>query len=131
MSGIPKQHPALLRADRLAKKASTVGFDWPDRSGPRAKVAEEVAELDVAIESADQDAIHHELGDLLFAIGNLARHLGVEPETALQAANARFESRFRYVERHALEAGEVLPELSLERMEALWEEAKRVERDPG
>lgn len=122
LSGVPKAMPALLRAYRVGEKAAKVGFDWPDRDGPRAKLSEEVAELDEAMQAGDQASIADELGDVLFSVCNLARHLGVNPEVALAATTDKFQARFRHVEQ-ALDyefQGKPLAD-----MEAAWDEAKR------
>ncbi len=89
LEGVPKEMPALARADRLTEKASRIGFDWPDAAGAREKVAEELGELDEAMTQGDGDAIEHELGDLLFAVANLSRKLGVAPEEALRGTLSR------------------------------------------
>lgn len=122
LSGVPTAMPALLRAYRVGEKAAKVGFDWPDRDGPRAKLSEEVAELDEAMQAGDQASIADELGDVLFSVCNLARHLGVNPEVALAATTDKFQARFRHVEQ-ALDyefQGKPLAD-----MEAAWDEAKR------
>lgn len=95
LDGVPGSLPALLRAHRISEKAGVVGFDWPDVAGVRAKIGEELEELDEAIASGDEAAITEELGDLLFAMVNLGRHLPVGTEEALRAATAKFERRFR------------------------------------
>jgi nucleoside triphosphate diphosphatase len=118
---IPHALPALARAAKLGKRAGTVGFDWPDAAAVRQKVAEELAEL----EAAEADAVAEELGDVLFSIANLSRHLKVDPEEALRAANRKFEQRFRRMEALAAERGLVLTSLSPEAWEDLWAEAKR------
>ncbi len=128
LEGVPREMPALARADRLTEKASRVGFDWPDHDGPRAKLAEEIAELDAAIAAGDRDQLEHELGDVLFAIANLSRKLGVPPEEALRGAVARFVSRFGHVERELARRGVPHGQATLEEMDALWEEAKTLER---
>src|SRR5512146_1467124 len=128
LEGVPREMPALARADRLTEKASRIGFDWPDADGARAKVAEELAELDEAVASGDRDAVEHELGDLLFAAANFGRKLGVPPEEALRGAVARFISRFAYVERELARAGVPHGEATLEQMDALWDQAKELER---
>ncbi len=120
--------PALARADRLTEKASRVGFDWPDHGGAREKLAEELGELDRAVESGDRDAIEHELGDVLFAAANLSRKLGVPPEEALRGTVARFVSRFGHVERELARRGVPHGEATLAEMDALWDEAKSLER---
>ena len=98
LDGVPMSLPALARAQRLGEKASRVGFDWPERSGVREKVSEELLELDEAMASADEDAMREELGDALFALVNLARHLNVEAEFALQETSRKFARRFSTVE---------------------------------
>jgi ATP diphosphatase len=128
LDGVPSQAPALQRAERLTEKASRIGFDWPDLSGPRGKVAEELEELDEAIAAKDRAAIEHELGDVLFALANVARHLGVAPEDALRAANQRFTRRFQVVERKLEAQGVPFGEATLAQMDALWDEAKAEER---
>ena len=121
LAGVALALPALERAAKLQRRAARVGFDWPDVSGPRAKIDEELAELDA---ETDHDRKLEELGDLLFAVVNLARHLNVEPEAALREANSKFERRFRQIER---EPG--FADLPLEEKEALWNRAKKVQAD--
>jgi len=121
LSGVPNALPALLRGYRVGQKAAKVGFDWPDRGGPRAKLDEEVAELDEAIAAGDRDAIADELGDVLFSVCNLARHLGVNPETALAGTCDKFQRRFGAVERTF---DYELSGRSLDEMEAAWQQAK-------
>ncbi len=99
LADVPIALPALTRARKLGSRAAQAGFDWPDATGPRAKVSEELAELDRATGSGDAGAREAELGDLLFSVVNLARHLDVDPETALRRANERFVRRYRHVER--------------------------------
>ncbi|TAK54272.1 MAG: nucleoside triphosphate pyrophosphohydrolase [Gammaproteobacteria bacterium] len=126
LDGIPLALPALTRARKLGRRAAATGFDWPDASGPRAKIIEELAELDQArAEGGDRSRLEAELGDLLFSVVNLARHLELDPETALRGANARFAARFARVEEalaaRGLTAGSASPEL----LDTLWTEAKR------
>jgi uncharacterized protein YabN with tetrapyrrole methylase and pyrophosphatase domain len=128
LEGVPREMPALARADRLTEKASRVGFDWPDAGGAREKLAEEVRELDEAIQGGDRDAVEHELGDALFALANLSRKLGVPPEEALRGAVARFVSRFSFVERELARRGVPHGGATLAEMDALWDEAKALER---
>jgi tetrapyrrole methylase family protein / MazG family protein len=128
LEGVPREMPALARADRLTEKASRVGFDWPDPSGARAKVAEELAELDAAMASGDRSEMEHELGDVLFALANLARKLGIAPEEALRATIGRFVRRFTHVERQLEAAGVAPGSATLEEMDRLWDEAKDLER---
>jgi MazG family protein len=124
LDGVPAALPALLRAFRIGEKAARVGFDWPDALGPRDKVDEELRELDEALAAGDRSASEAELGDLLFAVCNLARHHGIEPETALRGTIDRFSRRFRAVE---AELGEGLGSASLDELEAAWQAAKRRE----
>jgi len=119
LDGVALGLPALLRAEKLQKRAARVGFDWPDAGGARAKIDEELAEVEAAASPAD---IEEEIGDLLFAVVNWSRKLGVEPETALRAANAKFERRFKMME---AEAGDAFADLSLDAKEELWLKAKR------
>ena len=119
LDGISEDQPALARADLISRLAAATGFDWDDAAGARAKVVEEMAEVDAADnlqERAD------EIGDLLFAVVNWARKLGVDPEGALHQATAKFERRFRAMED---EAGAAFPGLTLDQMEALWQQVKR------
>jgi tetrapyrrole methylase family protein/MazG family protein/ATP diphosphatase len=125
LSGVPSALPALLRAYRVGQKAAKVGFDWPDRAGPRQKLDEEVGELDEAIEAGDAAAIADELGDVLFSVCNLARHLGVNPETALANTADKFQRRFAAVERTF---DYELRGRSLDEMEAAWQRAKASEQ---
>jgi tetrapyrrole methylase family protein/MazG family protein len=121
MDDVPRVLPALARAAKLQRRASTAGFDWSDTEPVVAKIHEEVDELDVAAGSASTS---HELGDVLFSVVNLARHLDIDPEGALRSANERFEGRFRSVEASAVAGGRSLEALSLEEMDELWEAAK-------
>ncbi|KQN93035.1 nucleoside triphosphate hydrolase [Sphingomonas sp. Leaf231] len=121
LSGVATGLPALLRAEKLQKRAARVGFDWPDAAGPRAKIDEELAEVEGATTPED---VAEEIGDLLFTTVNWARHHGVDPEAALRAANAKFERRFAAMEK---EAGASFPALSLDEKEALWVRAKAAE----
>jgi len=126
LAGVPPALPALQRAHRIAQKASSVGFDWEDASGVLDKVREEIDELVEATEGNGD--VEHEYGDLLFALANLGRFLDVEPETALQDANARFVRRFSFVERGLSEEGRRPQDATLDEMEALWRRAKLLER---
>jgi MazG family protein len=128
LEGVPRELPALARADRLTEKASRVGFDWPDPAGAREKLAEELGELDDAIAAGDAAAVEHELGDVLFAVANLSRKLGVPPEEALRGTVARFVARFGHVERELARRGVPHGEATLAEMDALWDEAKSLER---
>ncbi|TAJ31064.1 nucleoside triphosphate pyrophosphohydrolase [Bosea sp. (in: a-proteobacteria)] len=131
LSGVPFTLPALTRAWKLQTRASSVGFDWNDARLVLDKIKEEVAEVDEALASGDKAAMREEVGDLLFAVANLARHLDAEPEGALSAANTKFERRFKGVEA-ALEAeGRAAKDASLDEMEALWRAVKKAEKAGG
>ena len=119
LEGVALGLPALLRAEKLQKRAARTGFDWPDATGARAKIDEELAEVEAA---ATHEEREEEIGDLLFAMVNWARKQGVDPEAALRGANAKFERRFRAME---TEAGEAFAGLDLDGKEALWVKAKR------
>ena len=121
LAGVALGLPALLRAEKLQKRAGRVGFDWPDAAGPRAKIDEELAEIEAASPAEREE----EVGDLLFAVVNWARHLGVDAELALRAANAKFERRFAGME--AL-GSERFAALDLEEKEVLWQEVKKSDR---
>jgi len=127
LGGVPPG-PALARAQKLGGKASKVGFDWPSWEGSFAKIEEEVREVAEAARSSDAKARHHEIGDLLFAVVNVARKLGVDAENALVDATNRFQCRFESVEDSLTERGKTPQSSTLEEMDALWEEAKRRER---
>jgi len=119
LDGVAISLPALLRAEKLQKRAARTGFDWPDPSGARAKVDEEIAEIEAAATPAE---VEEEVGDLLFAMVNWARKLGVDPEAALRGANAKFEKRFKAMEG---EAGDAFEGMDLDSKEALWAKVKR------
>ena len=128
LAGVPLALPALLRAFRIGEKAARAGFDWPDRAGPRSKLDEEVGELDQAIAGGDPAEVTAELGDVLFSLCNLARHLGCNPETALASTIDKFQRRFHAVERtfeYQLQGR------SLAELDAAWELAKADERGTG
>src|SRR2546426_390177 len=114
----------LAEANRLQQRAAGVGFDWPDARGPIAKVKEETAELEREAGGGTRDALADEVGDLLFAVVNLARKLGIDPSAALKRANEKFTRRFEAVERLAAARGLVMGRTSLEELDALWEEVK-------
>jgi len=128
LDDVPVGLPALTRAAKLGRRASRVGFDWPDATGPRGKVDEELAELDAAVAGAeDRDEVEGEFGDLLFAMVNYARHLGIDPESALRRSNEKFLRRFRQIEDRAADEGVAVAEAGLERLDRWWEDAKRRE----
>lgn len=124
LDGVTQGLPALLRAYKLQGKAAKVGFDWPAKDGVWDKVTEELAELRHALDGEDRQAAENELGDLLFAIVNYARHCGIEPETALNGTNNRFSRRFNYVEQCVEASGKGWSAFSLEQLDEFWEQAK-------
>ena len=121
LAGIALALPALERAAKLQRRAAQTGFDWPDASGPRAKIDEELAELEA---ETDHEPMFEEMGDLLFAVVNLARKLNIEPEAALREANRKFERRFREIEK-----APDFAKLSLDEKEELWRAAKKIQAD--
>ncbi len=131
LSDVSAGLPTLGRALRLQAKAGTVGFDWNDPKAVLDKITEEANEISSAIESGSQDEAAEEIGDLMFAVVNLARHLKVDPETALRAANAKFERRFASIERALARQGRKPEQATLAEMDALWDEAKAGEKAPG
>ena len=124
LAGLPGGLPALMRALKLQQKAGKVGFDWNDPSAVLSKIREEAAEIEAEIEGGDHARAAEEVGDLLFAVVNLARHLDVDPEAALQAANLKFAKRFAFIEEALAARGRTPSEASLAEMDALWDEAK-------
>ena len=132
LDGVPLALPALTRAVKLQKKASKVGFDWGAVEPILAKIQEEIAEIRHEITAQSlPERLADELGDVLFAVANLARHLQLDPETALRGTNAKFERRFRRIEAWLAETDRVPAQSTLAEMDALWERAKIEERDPG
>jgi MazG family protein len=125
LAGLPPTLPPLLMAYRLQERAAGVGFDWPDAAGPMAKVKEEVAEVDREVAGGEREALETEVGDLLFAVVNLARKLEIEPGQALEKANAKFTRRFEQIEALAEERGVEIGRASLAELDQLWEEVKR------
>jgi ATP diphosphatase len=126
LDGVARALPALLRAEKIQKRAARVGFDW-NQTGPVIdKIEEELGELRAELETGDVDQarLTDELGDVLFAVANLARHCKIDPEAALRATNDKFERRFRHIERRLAEADRKPADATLEEMEALWQEAK-------
>jgi nucleoside triphosphate diphosphatase len=125
LEGVPLALPALMRADKLQKKASRAGFDWPDIRGVFDKVEEEMDELRAEIEDGlDREALRDEAGDLLFAVVNLVRHAGAEPESALRRANRKFTKRFQQVEQLCREAGTSVTETDLDTLDWYWDQVK-------
>jgi nucleoside triphosphate diphosphatase len=130
LADVPLGLPALTRAKKLQKRAARVGFDWPNTDGVRAKIMEELNEVDAAISGGSVAEIEEEIGDLLFACVNWARHLNVEPESALRSASHKFTRRFQYIEAKLAQAGLKFENTSLARMDQLWDEAKWAEKAP-
>ena len=128
LADVPLALPALTRALKLQEKAGKVGFDWNDPRAVLAKLREEIDEVEAELDAGDALGVAGEGGDLLFAVANLARHLGVDPEAALRGANAKFERRFAHIESRLGEAGRAPADATLDEMEALWSEAKQRER---
>ena len=126
LDGVARALPALLRAEKIQKRAARVGFDWKQTGPVIDKIEEELGELraELAAGDVDQERLADEFGDVLFAVANLARHCRVDPETALHATNDKFERRFRHIERRLAETGRKPAEVTLQEMEALWQEAK-------
>ena len=124
MDDIPSTLPALMESEKIQRRAASAGFDWPDRDGPRLKIDEELAELEEAVLGGDPDRIEDELGDVMFALVNLARHVHVSPELALRRAGRKFADRFRKMEQFAKIEGKTLYDHTLEELEALWVRAK-------
>jgi nucleoside triphosphate diphosphatase len=130
LADVPVALPALTRAIKLQDKASKVGFDWNDARLVLAKIREECDEAEEALDRGDMAHVQSEIGDLLFAVANLARHARVDPETALRGCNAKFERRFHYIQQQIEKNNKKLGEVSLEEMDALWDEAKSLEKAP-
>lgn len=129
MDDIPSTLPALMQAEKVQRRAASVGFDWPDIQGAKEKILEELAEWEQAIARHDPQAMEEELGDLLFAVVNAARHASVAPELALLRATKKFKERFRMMETFASQANVSLQELSLDELELLWQKAKKLAHD--
>ncbi len=127
LGGVPRSLPAMVKAFRVGEKAASRGFDWQAREDVWAKVQEEIAEVQVEIESRDRDKLEGEFGDLFFALVNASRLYGIDPEAALERTNRKFISRFNSMEQQAEEAGQDFAQLSLEQMEELWQNAKKSE----
>jgi len=125
MSGVPGSLPALLKASRLTEKAARVGFDWKSPGDIFEKIAEEVGELKEAVDHDDRSAIEDELGDLCFTIANMARHLKINPEEALQRANRKFQTRFQWMESNIASMNRSFDDFDLEGLDELWEGAKK------
>jgi ATP diphosphatase len=131
LDDVPHVLPALARAEKLAKRAASVGFDWPDKEAVLAKVREELDETAEAARSGDKSAMHEEIGDLLFAVANLARHAGLDAEAALRDANLKFTRRFQHVEARAREDGIAIEQAGLERLDGYWNEIRARDKSGG
>ena len=128
LAGVAAALPALLRAQKLQKRAARSGFDWPEVEPVLDKLQEEINEVREAVGQQDQAAMFEEIGDLLFSVVNLARHLGVDAEEALRAGNRKFISRFSHIEQSLQQAGQSIEQQDLQALESLWQAAKRREK---
>ena len=129
LSGVPAALPSLIKAYRIQDKARNVGFDWQKREDVWQKVREELNELEAELAREDKETSTNELGDFLFSVINAARLYHLNPDNALERTNRKFISRFNYIEEHSIKAGKPLTEMTLEEMDALWNEAKKAEKD--
>ena len=129
LSGVPQALPSLIKAYRIQDKARNVGFDWEERSQVWEKVKEEIAEFQAEVEQMDQAKAEQEFGDVLFSLINAARLYKINPDNALEMTNQKFIRRFNYVEQHSIRQGRSLKEMTLAEMDALWNEAKRLEQE--
>ena len=129
LSGVPQALPSLIKAYRIQDKARNVGFDWEERSQVWEKVKEEIAEFQAEVEQMDQAKAEQEFGDVLFSLINAARLYKINPDNALEMTNQKFIRRFNYVEQHSIRQGRPLKEMPLAEMDALWNEAKRLEQE--
>jgi XTP/dITP diphosphohydrolase len=125
LGGIPDALPALVKAYRIQDKVANVGFDWEKKEDVWAKVKEEIAEFEAEVDAMDEEKATEEMGDLLFAMVNAARLYKIRPDNALEKTNAKFIKRFNYIEQQAKEKGRALNDMTLDEMEALWQEAKK------
>ena len=128
LSGVPDALPALIKAYRIQDKARNVGFDWQKREDVWTKVKEEISEFEAEVGNMDQEKATAEFGDVMFSLINAARLYHINPENALEKTNQKFIRRFGYVEEHTIRAGRKLQDMSLEEMDALWNEAKKIEK---
>ena len=129
LSGVPASLPSIIKAYRIQDKARNVGFDWEDKQGAWEKVHEELKELEQELAKGDKEHSTDELGDFLFSIINVARFYKLNPDNALEHTNQKFIRRFNYIEQHSIKIGKPLTEMTLEEMDALWNEAKRLEKE--
>lgn len=126
LEGIPNHYPALMKAEKVQKKAAKVGFEWKEKQEVWKKVEEELLELQSAVESGDKEHTNEEFGDVLFSLVNYARFIDVSPEESLHSTIKKFSKRFQYIEKKLLEQGKDIHKTSLEEMDALWNEAKKL-----
>ena len=129
LSGVPSALPSLIKAYRIQDKARNVGFDWEDKQDVWGKVREELDELEVELRKEDKKKSEQELGDFLFAVINAARLYKLNPDNALEMTNQKFIRRFNYIEQHSIRVGKPLKDMTLEEMDALWNEAKSLENN--
>ena len=129
LSGVPNSMPSLIKAYRMQEKAANVGFDWENKEDVWAKVKEEIAEVEAEMERGNAADMEKEFGDLLFSLVNASRLYGINPDNALEQTNNKFRGRFNYVEQNTIKQGRNLRDMSLEEMDALWNEAKRCETE--
>ncbi len=129
LSGVPSALPALIKADRIQEKAANIGFDWEQKEQVWDKVREEMSEVEAEIARQSKEGLEEEFGDLLFSVVNAARLYGVNPENALERTNRKFIRRFNYLEQKAREAGRSLRDMTLAEMDAIWNEAKKLETE--
>ncbi len=129
LDGLKKGLPSLARADEMIKKVTKVGFQWPDEKGPLDKLEEEIRELRAELEKGNKKKAEEEIGDLLFSVCNIAHFVGASPEDALRTFLARFEKRFRHVERRSTESGREMKAQTLDELDVFWNEAKKLERE--
>lgn len=127
LAGVPSAMPALIKAYRIQEKAANVGFDWENVNDVVAKVHEELAEFENELKAGDKTHMEEEMGDMLFSVINLARHLGINPENALEMTNKKFIRRFNYVEQEVLKSGHQLKDMTLQQLDEKWDEAKSQE----
>ena len=125
LSGVPSSMPSLIKAYRMQEKAANVGFDWDKKEDVWEKVREEIAEVETEMQRGDKAAMEKEFGDLLFSLVNAARLYGINPDNALEMTNAKFRRRFGYVEEHSVGQGRNLKDMTLQEMDALWNDAKK------
>lgn len=128
LAGVPSALPALIKANRIQEKARNVGFDWEKKEQVWDKVKEEISEVEAEMKSGSKEGLKDEFGDLLFAVVNAARLYGVDPENALEHTNRKFISRFNFLEKRSHELGKSLHDMTLAEMDAIWDEAKRMEK---